>query len=121
MAMTAMDLVAEAKRQITEVSVDEAQAWLGKTQLLDVREPGEFTAGCVPGAANIPRGVLEFKVGAQLDLQTHQDTKIIVYCQTGGRSALATEALQKLGYRGAVSMAGGFKAWSESGKPVVQP
>jgi rhodanese-related sulfurtransferase len=121
MAMTAMDLVAEAKRHITEIGIDETQALLGKVLILDVREPGEYAAGCLPAAVNIPRGVLEFKIGAHPDFQERYDAKIVVYCQTGGRSALATEALQKIGYSGAVSMAGGFKAWSEGGKPIAQP
>jgi rhodanese-related sulfurtransferase len=121
MAMTAMDLVAEAKRHITEIGIDEAQGALGKSLIVDVREPGEYAAGCLPGAVNIPRGVLEFKIGAHPDFQGRFTANIVVYCQTGGRSALATEALQKLGYSGAVSMAGGFSAWSESGKPVAKP
>ncbi|MGR8934129.1 MAG: rhodanese-like domain-containing protein [Gammaproteobacteria bacterium] len=121
MAMTAMDLVAQAKQNITEIGISDVQHSLGKTLLLDVREPAEYAAGCLPGAANIPRGVLEFKIGSHPDFQDRLESKIIVYCQTGGRSALATEALHKLGYSGAVSMAGGFKAWSESGYPVVTP
>lgn len=121
MAMTAMDLVAEAKRRITEVDIADVQKTLGQTLIIDVREPAEYMAGCLPGAVNIPRGVLEFKIGAHPDFQNLNGDKIIVYCQTGGRSALATEALLKLGYSGAVSMAGGFKAWSESGNPVEKP
>lgn len=121
MAMTAMDLVAEAKRHITEIGSVEAQNALGKTLILDVREPAEYAAGCLPGAINIPRGVLEFKIGAHPDFQDRFDAKIIVYCQTGGRSALAAEALQKLGFSNAVSMAGGFKAWSENAYPVEKP
>jgi rhodanese-related sulfurtransferase len=121
MAMTAMDLVAQARQNITEVSISDAHNAPGKALILDVREPGEYAAGCLPGAVNIPRGVLEFKIGAHPDFQERFDAKIIVYCQTGGRSALATEALQKIGYSGAVSMAGGFKAWAENGLPVAQP
>lgn len=121
MAMTPMDLVAEAKRHIIEVDTTDVQKDLGKTPIIDVREPAEYEAGCLPGAINIPRGVLEFKIGAHPDFQNRNDDKVIVYCQTGGRSALATEALLKLGYSGAVSMAGGFKAWSESGNPVEKP
>jgi rhodanese-related sulfurtransferase len=121
MAMTAMELVAQAKQNITEIDIADAQKALGRTLILDVREPAEYAAGCLPGAVNIPRGVLEFKIGAHPDFQDRYEAKIIVYCQTGGRSALATEALHKIGYSAAVSMAGGFKAWSESGMPAAQP
>lgn len=118
MPMTAMDLVAEAKQKITEVSVDATQEKLNSRAILDVREPAEFAAGHLPGAINIPRGVLEFKIGADPALHDKQAEEIIVYCQTGGRSALATEALHKIGYDKAVSMAGGFKEWSEKGYQV---
>lgn len=115
MPMTAMDLVAEAKQKITEVSVEVTHDKLNICPVLDVREPAEFAAGHLPGAINIPRGVLEFKIGADPALHDKQAEEVIVYCQTGGRSALATEALHKLGYDNAVSMAGGFKEWSEKG------
>ncbi|WP_305906636.1 rhodanese-like domain-containing protein [Methylomarinum sp. Ch1-1] len=115
MTKTAMDLVAEAKQKITEVSVETAKSKLSSRPILDVREPGEFAAGHLPGAINIPRGVLEFKISADPVLHNKQDEEIIVYCQTGGRSALAAEALHKIGYDKAVSMEGGFKAWTDNG------
>jgi rhodanese-related sulfurtransferase len=115
-----MELVAAAKANIREVNADEAKALLGKAPVLDVREPGEFAAGCLPGAINIPRGVLEFQIGNHPAFQG-PESEILVYCQSGGRSALAVEALQKLGYTGAVSLAGGFKGWQESGQPTAAP
>lgn len=118
MSVTAMDLVAEAKQKIREISVGTANTKLSENPILDVREPAEFAAGHLPGAINIPRGVLEFKIGADPVLQNQQDQEIIVYCQTGGRSALATEVLHKMGYDKAVSMAGGFKEWLEQGYDV---
>lgn len=111
--MTAMDLVAAAKQHITEVDVATAKANLSKYIILDVRAPGEFVAGAIPGAINISRGVLEFKITGHPDFQGKEDADILVYCQTGGRSALATENLNKMGYRKAVSLAGGYKAWQE--------
>ncbi len=113
MSLTAMDLVAAAKQHITEISVEDAKEQLSDMLILDVREPSEYENGHLPGAVNIPRGVLEFKINAHPDFQGATDRDILVYCQSGGRSALATEALNKLGYRKAVSMAGGFKAWLE--------
>lgn len=117
MSVTAQELVSAAKQQITEIDVATAQKRLNNL-LLDVREPAEFAAGHLPGAVNIPRGLLEFKIDSHPDFQGRQQADIVVYCQTGGRSALATQVLNQLGYGGAVSMAGGFKAWTESGLSV---
>jgi len=119
MKLTPMDLVAQAKQNIVEIDVDSTKKSLETSLVLDVREPAEYAAGHLPGAFNIPRGVLEFKIGSHPDFQDKQDAHIIVYCQTGGRSALATEALNKIGFSNAVSMVGGFKAWTESGNEVV--
>lgn len=113
-----MDLVANAKQQIKEIDTAAAKDQLQSSLILDVREPAEFAAGHLPGAINIPRGVLEFKIDATPEFQGKQPETIVVYCQTGGRSALATHALNQLGYTQAVSMAGGFKAWAESGLPL---
>ena len=114
MTMTAMDMVANAKQNITEISVAEAKPSLSSHLVLDVREPAEFAAGQLPSAVNIPRGLLEFQISNHPSFAGQHEAKIIVCCQSGGRSALATEALHKLGYRNAVSLAGGYKAWSES-------
>ncbi len=114
MAVTAMDLVATAKQNITEITITDAKQVIVNQLILDVREPAEFAAGQLPNAVNIPRGVLEFQIGNHPAFSGQQNADIIVYCQSGGRSALATEALHKLGFSKAVSMAGGYKAWSES-------
>jgi len=114
MALTAMDLVALAKQAIREIDPETAKNSLEHKLILDVREPAEFAAGHLPNAVNIPRGVLEFKISNHPSFQ-NQQAEIIVYCQSGGRSALATEALLKLGYVNAVSMAGGFNFWQTSG------
>jgi rhodanese-related sulfurtransferase len=119
MTFTALDFVAQAKQNIVEIDIDAANESLETNIVLDVREPSEYTAGHLPGAFNIPRGVLEFKIGSHPDFQDNQDAHIIVYCQTGGRSALATDVLNKMGFKNAVSMTGGFKAWTESGNEVV--
>lgn len=117
MSITAQDLVAAAKQQIKEVDVNSAQTQIKQSLILDVREPAEFAAGHLAGAINIPRGLLEFKIGAHPDFQ-QQQASILVYCQTGGRSALATQVLNQLGYAQAASIAGGFNAWTEAGLPV---
>lgn len=121
MSQSAMDLVAAAKQAITEVGIDEAKRLLGCALILDVREPEEYRAGCLPDAINIARGVLEFKVDTHPEFKDKKDADILVYCKTGGRAALATEALQKMGYVNAVSLAGGFKDWQDRGQLVVHP
>ena len=121
MPITAMDLVAAAKKNITEIDADTVHITISNHLILDVREAAEYAAGCLPGAINISRGVLEFKIGSHPDFQDQHDADITVYCLTGGRSALAAEALNKLGYKKVVSLAGGFNAWKENGLPINQP
>ena len=121
MSLTAQDLVAAAKKNIAEVDIPKAKTLLNDTLVLDVREPDEYAAGCLPGAVNIPRGVLEFKIDSHPTFKDKKEADILVYCKTGGRGALATEALLKLGYSNAINLAGGFTAWQENGQEVVKP
>ena len=117
--MSAKDLVEAAKKAgVKEITVEAAKAQIDSGNplvILDVREPSEFKKGHLPKAINIPRGLLEFQVNKKIpDLGAN----IIVYCKTGGRSCLATETLNKMGYKKAVSMIGGWKAWLKAGYPV---
>ena len=121
MSLTAQDLVAAAKKNIAEVDIAKAKTLLNDALVLDVREPAEYGDGCLPGAINIPRGVLEFKIDAHPQFKDKKEADILVYCKTGGRGALATEALLKLGYINAGNLAGGFTAWQENGQEVVKP
>ena len=118
---TAHDLVAAAKARVQEIPLTDAeQAILAADVLVDVREADEFTAGHVPGAVHISRGLLEFKFSANPALQA-RDLNILVYCKTSGRAALAAAALQDMGYLNVRSVAGGFDAWAAAGKPVAKP
>ena len=118
---TAHDLVAAAKTHVREVSVAEAdQAIAAADVLVDVREADEFAAGHLAGAMHISRGLLEFKFSANPALQA-RDLKIVLYCKTSGRAALAASTLQEMGYQNVQSIAGGFDAWVGAGKPVVKP
>ncbi|MCH9697265.1 MAG: MBL fold metallo-hydrolase [Gammaproteobacteria bacterium] len=112
-SITGQQLVTEAKREITEIDVIAARQKLnaGPINILDVREPHEFEAGAIDGAINIPRGLLEFKIGT-FDQLSDKTAPLLVYCRTGGRSALATRSLQQLGYTNVLSMAGGYDAWT---------
>lgn len=120
MAVTPHDLVVEAKSQIKEVSTANAQGLLGRRAVLDVREPDEFAAGHLPGAINIPRGMLEFKIGMVPALAAPA-TAMLVYCRTSGRAALSAVQLQRLGYVDVISMAGGFEAWTNEARPTEKP
>jgi len=115
MSVTAQDLVSIAKKTISVCDIATAKTALSTHLILDVREPAEYSSGHLAGAINIPRGVLEFKIGSHPDFQNKQAANILVYCLTGGRSTLATEALNKLGYSKAISMEGGVTAWKENG------
>lgn len=117
MSVTAMDLVQAAKAVINEVTVEQAQKmFVDGSFALDVREQFEFDAGHIPHAKHISRGMLEFKIVGYPEFEDLSQS-IIVYCKTGGRSALATETLMKLGFTNVSSMIGGFEAWSETHAP----
>ena len=118
---TALDLVAAAKARIHEIPIEAAATAIAQADvLIDVREPDEYRQGHLPGAVNMPRGLLEFQLSAQPQLQA-RDLAIVLYCKTSGRAALAALAMQEMGYTRVRSIAGGFDAWVAAGKPVVQP
>ena len=103
---------------ITEVSPAEAVATHGvgdaHTVFLDVREPSEWNLGHVPGAVHIPRGQLEGKVEGLIP----RDRNVVIYCAGGGRSALAAETLEKMGYGRVSSVRDGFRGWAEAGGEI---
>ena len=117
----AMDLVAAAKAHVTEVPLDVADAAIRDADvLIDVREESEFAAGHIPGAVHASRGMLEFKLSSTPALQS-RDLKMVVYCKTSGRAALAAQTMRDMGYLNVQSLAGGFDAWKAADKPVVKP
>jgi sulfur dioxygenase len=113
--ITAQDMMAAAKQQITEINVDKAKQLLaeGGITLVDVREESEYAAGHIDKAILLPRGVLEFKIGNVPELGD-KAKPVMVYCRTGGRASLATVAMKALGYTHAVSITGGFEAWQKA-------
>ncbi|NOT18041.1 MAG: rhodanese-like domain-containing protein [Sulfuriferula sp.] len=120
MSMTPQQLVAEAKSQIKEIDIATAATQIAAGVIvIDVREPAEFEAGRLPNSVNIPRGVLEFKTGEHPAL-ANKDATILITCKTGGRAALATLSLQRLGYTQLASIAGGFEAWAGAGQAVLK-
>ena len=113
-----LKLVEDAKTRISEVTVEEARAWLAANpdaRLIDVREDDEWRAGHAARAEHLGRGVIERDIEHQFP---DKDAELILYCGGGYRSALAADNLQRMGYRRVFSMAGGWKAWKEAGAPV---
>ena len=113
-----MELVLDAISEISEIPCED-YCHDGSCVLIDVREPGEFQGGSIPGAVNMPRGVLEFMIHTHpvLGCETHPvkekpDMRIVLFCQSGGRSALAALSLQTMGFTDVVSLAGGYQGWS---------
>jgi rhodanese-related sulfurtransferase len=112
------EMVAKAKAAIKVVSAEDVKAAIDKKEkavILDVRDPNEYTAGHLPGAINVSRGTLEFGIWGKVP---DQSAKIYVYCKTAGRSALATQTLNGLGYKNAVLMDAQFEDWIKKGYPV---
>jgi rhodanese-related sulfurtransferase len=106
------DLLAEARAEVSLVTADRAEELIAQQALvLDVREPAEFQLGHLPNAVNIPRGVLEFKVGNHPDLNDSQSS-ILIYCKNGGRSTLAAYTLKQMGFTHVEMLIGGFDSWS---------
>lgn len=117
----AQDLVTAAKTRITEIPLSEADAAIRQADvLIDVREESEFAAGHLPGAIHASRGMLEFRLSSTPAL-TPRDLKVVLYCKTSGRAALAATAMQDMGYLNVQSIAGGYDAWVAAGRPVVKP
>ena len=107
-------LVAEAKKNISEISPQDAATKLetGDAVIIDVREKDEWDEEHIPGAVHMSRGTIELDVEEKVP---DTNAMIICHCGGGGRSALAAESLQKMGYKNVRSMAGGLKAWKAAG------
>ena len=124
LAKTAAHLVAEAKSRIENLSPEEVATELrrGDTLLVDLREPGErVESGIIRGAVHAPRGMLEFyadPTSAYHRAEFDPGRRTILFCASGGRSALAANTLRHLGYSQVAHLSGGLKAWREAGEPV---
>ena len=111
-------IVDAARAKVVEISTGEyreLQAAGTPHVLIDVREDREFSAGHAAGAEHLGKGIIE------RDIETkHPDTSslLVLYCGGGYRSALAAEAIQRMGYTNVRSLAGGWRAWQEAGLPT---
>jgi rhodanese-related sulfurtransferase len=126
MTLTVRDLISTARRRIREIQPGELlELQQFGCAVVDVREPDEFAEGHIPGAVNIPRGLLEFEVDGHpaVNYQTaealsHRERPIVLYCLSGGRSVLAADALLRLGFVNPMSLEHGVLGWADAGHPI---
>lgn len=125
MTQSVQELVTRAKSQIRNLSVSEFASALetDPVTLVDIREPDEVGRdGAIPGAVQAPRGMLEFWADPASSYHRPEfdpTRRTLVYCASGGRSALAVQALRVLGYTDVAHLEGGIKAWKEHGRSVT--
>jgi rhodanese-related sulfurtransferase len=127
MAVSAKQLMDEARQTVPEVSASEVHERMQRGELailVDVREPDEWAKGHVQGAVHIPRGLMEWKADPTTPnhdpaLVENADRPVVVMCASGGRSLLAAKVLRDMGYQDVSSLAGGFTDWSSAGLPVA--
>jgi len=113
-----LKIVDDAKTRIREVSVEDTRARIAadpNARLIDVREDNEWEEAHAAGAEHLGKGIIERDIEATVP---NRSTELILYCGGGYRSALAADVLQEMGYTNVWSMAGGWKAWKESGAPI---
>ena len=123
MAASVKELMQEANSAVQRVSPADAMDMItnGNAVVVDVRDSAEVEAsGKVPGALTISRGMLEFRADAETpyhEPKLQKDRPVILYCASGGRSALAGKTLKDFGYQQVFNL-GAFKDWAEAGLPV---
>ena len=111
-------LVNDAKSRIQEIDIAQygrLRAAGEEHVLIDTREDSEWAAGHAAGAVHLGKGIIERDIETRVP---RKDTKVVLYCGGGYRSALAAEALQRMGYTNAISLDGGWRAYQESGLPL---
>ena len=121
MPTTYADLIADVRKQITIISLEEIKRRLEAKEpmvLVDVREKEEARAGTIPGAINVPRGFLEIQIESKV---TDKNAPVVLFCAGGTRSALAAKTLQELGYTRVESANPGFVRWKDLGFPMETP
>ncbi len=111
-------IVNDSLSRIREITVDEVRGDLDLSAdfaLVDVREDSEWDAAHATGAIHLGKGIIERDIETVIP---EVDKKIVLYCGGGYRSALAADALQKMGYKSVFSLAGGWRAWKDAGMPI---
>lgn len=113
-----LKMVDDAKARVREISVDQVRQWQSARRsfrFIDVREDREWNTAHAAGAEHLGRGILERDIEKAVP---DFSTEIVLYCGGGFRSALAADALQKMGYSNVWSLAGGWTAWTEKKAPT---
>jgi rhodanese-related sulfurtransferase len=113
-----LKLVNDAKSRIREADINGYKAMLANGErplLVDTREESEWAAGHAAGAVHLSKGIIERDIEAKVP---DKETRMVLYCGGGFRSALAADALQKMGYANVISLDGGWRAWQQSGMPI---
>ena len=124
MVKRAAEMVAEANAAVGTLEVEEAKQLVGRDDVVfvDVRESGELaTQGKIPGAVHAPRGLLEFYADPSAPYHKPElgsGKRLVVYCASGGRSALAAKTLKDMGIANVANMLGGFSAWQQTGGDI---
>lgn len=111
-------LVNDAKTRVRQVDIDGYRRLTESGQpplLVDVREDREWSAGHAAGAIHLGKGIIERDIEAKVP---DKNTTMVLYCGGGYRSALAADALTRMGYGNAISLDGGWRAWQSAGLPV---
>ena len=114
-------ITADARSRIREIDIAEYKRLLSigdAGQLIDVREAHEYEAAHAAGAKHLSKGVIERDIETEFP---DKDTRLVLYCGGGYRSALATDNLQKMGYRNVLSLDGGWRAIEASDLPIERP
>lgn len=110
-------VVANAKSRVKEINIEQLQQLAEPFLLIDVREDREWQNGHLPEAIHLGKGVIERDIETAV---TDKNTKLVLYCGGGFRSALAGDMLQLMGYADVLSLAGGYTAWVNAGLPIVK-
>ncbi|MBI5263235.1 MAG: rhodanese-like domain-containing protein [Bradyrhizobium sp.] len=126
MALTVKQMLEAANAAVPKITPAQAQEMIakGNALVLDVRDAPEIEkSGKAAGAVHVSRGMLEFRADPESpyhDKNFSKDKTVILYCASGGRSALAGKVLKDMGYANVYNI-GGFKDWADSGAPVEKP
>ena len=123
-----MDFVTAARARVKEIAPAELQQMLAEKSnvlLVDVREYSEHEQGHIQNAHLVPRGIIEAAADMNYpkhdeQLYTAREKPVVLYCATGGRSAMAAVVLQMMGFKDVYSLAGGIMKWQEAGCPIVR-
>lgn len=113
-------LVNDAKKRVKEINIDQYKQMVSSNEphvLVDTREDNEWASGHVANAVHLSKGIIERDIETKVP---EKNTKLVLYCGGGFRSALAGDALRQMGYTDVISLDGGWRALSASGLPLAK-